>query len=541
MSVDFRQRTPGELARMVWRRKWLIVLPTAAVAVAVAYVVWRLPNVYESTTLLTVRPASIVTGTVAQLSDSDLTLRINNITQEVTSRSTLQPLIERYGLYARERARGDSMDELVERMRARDLKITLNTSRNEITNGFFLSFRGSEPRSTQAVTEALARKYVDAQSKAAGDEAMLTADFFKERVEAQKQKLDEIDRRRLAAMQSRVSSLPSQMQALVGQLAGLREEQKARIQEIGRVRDQIAFLNRTASELAKSNQQAGDEAIALMQDPKSTNSYAEWVKRKAELEAMKAELLNTFRPAAPEVRSVQAQIDEIQRQMDRLDEEHKRKVEETRERIEKRSDPRLGFNKAEVQRLDAEARRQQAQLDRTEADIAAVSSQLSGVPDTEVALEAIQREYETEKGIYDQLVAQQSKADTAAQVAGRAQGESIAVIDPASLPQQPVAPKRPLLMLLGLVAGLGVGVVLAATFEVPRLLTVQTSEDAEHYTGLPVLVTLPVLLTAREARNLKLRRAALALAAVLATVVSAPALAFVLSRLHIIEMVATRG
>ena len=128
MSVDFRQRTPGELARMVWRRKWLIVLPTAAVAVAVAYVVWRLPNVYESTTLLSVRPASIATESVGKLSDSDLTLRINNITQEVTSRSTLQPLIERYDLYARERARGESMDALVERMRTRDLKITLNTS-----------------------------------------------------------------------------------------------------------------------------------------------------------------------------------------------------------------------------------------------------------------------------------------------------------------------------------------------------------------------------------------------------------------------------
>src|ERR671913_483132 len=120
MSVDFRQRTPAELARIVWRRKWLILLPTAAVAFAVAYVVWRLPNVYESTTLLTVRPASITTNAVAQLSDSDLTLRINNITQEVTSRSTLQPLIERFNLYARERARGESMDELIERMRTRD-------------------------------------------------------------------------------------------------------------------------------------------------------------------------------------------------------------------------------------------------------------------------------------------------------------------------------------------------------------------------------------------------------------------------------------
>jgi len=155
MSVDFRQRTPGELARMVWRRKWLIVLPTAAVAVAVAYVVWRLPNVYESTTLLAVKPASIATSNVTQLSDSDLTLRINNISQEVTSRSVLEPLIQRYDLYARERARGESMDELVERMRTRDLKITLNTSRNDITNGFFLTFRGAEPASTRSVKNSL--------------------------------------------------------------------------------------------------------------------------------------------------------------------------------------------------------------------------------------------------------------------------------------------------------------------------------------------------------------------------------------------------
>ncbi|HEX8116716.1 MAG TPA: Wzz/FepE/Etk N-terminal domain-containing protein, partial [Pyrinomonadaceae bacterium] len=186
MSVDFRQRTPAELAQIVWRRKWLIVLPTAAVAVAVAYVVWRLPNVYESTTLLAVRPATIAAQGVTQMSDSDLTLRINNITQEVTSRSVLEPLVQRYGLYARERARGDSMDELVERMRTRDLKITLNTSRNEITNGFYLSFRGQDPRDTQHVVEALAAKYVESQRNASRDETTLTKEFFTDRVNEQK-------------------------------------------------------------------------------------------------------------------------------------------------------------------------------------------------------------------------------------------------------------------------------------------------------------------------------------------------------------------
>ncbi|HEX8719518.1 MAG TPA: GNVR domain-containing protein [Pyrinomonadaceae bacterium] len=540
MSVDFRQRKPAELARMVWRRKWLILLPTAAVAVAVAYLVWRLPNVYESTTLLTVRPASITTETVAQLSDTDLTLRINNITQEVTSRSSLEPLIQRYDLYARERARGDSMDELVDRMRTRDLKFTLNTSR-DVTNGFFLSFRGSEPRTTQAVTEALARKYVDAQAKAAGDEASITKEFFDARVEEQKRKLDDIDRRRLAAMQRNLSSLPSRSQALVGSLAGLREEQKARISEIGRLNDQITLLNRAASDLAKSVQQDTEAVLAQMQDPKGTAAYAELIKRKAELESQKQVLAQTFRPAAPEMKAVQKQIDYVQSQMDDMNEEHKRKVEETRARMENRLDPRVNAYKAEATRLAGEVKRQQSLLDRAEGDISAVGQQLNSVPGTEVELEAIQREYQTEKAIYDQMVEQQNKAEIGSEVASRAQGESIAVIDPASLPQQPVAPKRPLLMLLGLVAGLACGVALAAAFEVPRLLTVQTSEDAEHYTGLPVLVTLPLLLTPREERLRRARRVALALAAVVATVVSAPALAFVLSRLHVIEMFASRG
>ena len=541
MSVDFRQRSPAEMAQMVWRRKWLILLPTAAVAVAVAYVVWRLPNVYESTTLLTVRPASIATNTVAQLSDSDLTLRINNITQVVTSRSTLQPLIERYGLYARERARGESLDELVERMRLRDLKITLNTSRNDITNGFFLSFRGAEPRTTQAVTEALAAKYVESQRSASREETTLTKEFFNTRVNDQKAKLDEIDRRRLSAMQRNLTSLPSQSQALVGRLAGLREEQKARISEIGRINDQIAFLNRAASDLSKANQQDVEGVVAQMQDPKGTPAYAELVKRRSELRSQRDELSLTFKPAAPEMKSVLKQLDEIQRQLDEMVEEHKQKVAETRARLEERFDPRVNTYKAEAARLAGEVKRQQASLDRAESDIAAVGQQLSSVPVTEVELDAIQREYQTEKAIYDQMVEQENKADIGAAVAQRAQGESIEVIDPASLPQQAVAPKRPLLMLLGVFAGLAFGALLAAAFEVPRLLTVQTSEDAAHYTGLPVLVTLPVLLTPREQRNLKARRAALALAAVVATVVSAPALAFVLSRLHIVEMFASRG
>jgi succinoglycan biosynthesis transport protein ExoP len=495
MSVEFRQRTPGELAAMVWRRKWLIALPAAAVAVAVAAVVWKLPNVYESTTLLTVRPASISTAAVPQLSESDLSIRINNISQEVTSRSTLEPMIVRYDLYAPERARGASMDELVERMRTRDIKFTLNTSRNDITNGFFLSFRGRDPENTRRVTEALAAKFVSTQTQAAGNDARNTKEFFNEQVNQAKARLDEIDGKRLDFMKRNIGSLPMELQGLVGQLSGLREEQKARINEIGRLNDQIAANNKFIADLSKSNDQGVEEFVAQMQDPKSTPAYAELVKRRAELLSERESLSVTFKAAAPEMRSNQKQIEEIQRQMDEMVEEHKQKVAEQRKRLENRVDPRLTSYKGENSRMAGELKRQQVLLAQTESQIGAVEQRLNGVPGSEVGLEAINREYLSAKSVYDNLVQQQQKADIGAEVAVRAQGESIAVIDAASLPSQPVAPKRPMLMLM----------------------------------------------TAREERRMKARRYALAVAAVVATLVSAPALAFILNRLHLIEMLASRG
>jgi polysaccharide chain length determinant protein (PEP-CTERM system associated) len=526
---------------MVWRRKWLIALPTAAVAVAVAAVVWRLPNVYESTTLLTVRPASITTSAVPQLSESDLSIRINNISQEVTSRSTLEPMIVRYDLYAAERRRGASMDELVERMRTRDIKFTLNTTRNDITNGFFLTFRGQDPRATQKVTEELASKFVTAQTQAAGNDARNTKQFFDQRADEAKGKLEEIDRRRLDFMRQNINSLPTEMQALVGQLSGLREEQKARINEVGRLGDQIAANNKFIAELAKSNKLSIENFIAQMQDPKTTPAYAELVKRRAELRSQREEMSVLLKDPAPEMRANQKQIEEIQRQMDEMVEEHRQKVAEQRKRLEEQVDPRLTSYQGENTRLQGELKRQQSMLAQTESQIGSVEQRLNGVPSSEVGLEALNREYLSAKAIYDQAVMEQNNADKVSEVTGSSQGQTIAVIDPASLPEQPVAPKRPLLMLLGLFAGLACGVGLAAAFEVPRLLTVQTAEDAQHYTGLPVLVTLPVLMTTREERRMKARRYALAVAAVVATVVSAPALAFVLNRLHILEMLASRG
>jgi succinoglycan biosynthesis transport protein ExoP len=537
MSVEFRQRTPGEYAQIVWRRKWLIILPAIAITVAVAWVVSRLPNVYESTTLLIVRPSTIPGALVPTLSDVDLSMRINNIGQVVASRSSLEPLILKYDLYRAERQRGEAMESLVERMR-KDIAVEVDKSRNDVTNAFKISYRERDPRKTQAVTAELAGKYVSAQTTATTQAGEQTAQFFEQQLAQAKGELDEVDKRRLEYMIKNVNNLPSQSQALIGQYTGLREQQKALIAEVGRMRDQRTALNNQLSDLQQQSENQKFEVIDQI-DVKTTPGYVQLRQQKALLEAELATMLKTLRPANPDVQNKQAEIDAVKREMDDMVAEAEAKNQARIKRIGETPDLRITSLKSEIQRLDSEIARQQSFLEQSNSQVAEIEQRINNVPGAEVALEALNRDYETKKAYYDDLLKKQQAANLSAQVASQAQGETIQVVDSANLPQSPVAPKRALLMGMGLALGLIVGLGFAAAFEGPRLLTIQTTEDAEHYTGLPVLVSVPELLTPQEARSLPRRRMLLLAAGVAVTVLSIPALALALKVMHIFDRFAS--
>src|SRR5690349_8276157 len=117
MSVDFRQRKPSEYLKILQRRKWFLILPTIAIATAVVWVVLRLPDVYESTTLIVVKPSTLPTSVVPNNTEDNLTRQLTSIAQVVTSRSSLEPLVDKYDLYKLERLRGEPMERVIDTMR----------------------------------------------------------------------------------------------------------------------------------------------------------------------------------------------------------------------------------------------------------------------------------------------------------------------------------------------------------------------------------------------------------------------------------------
>ena len=534
MSVEFRQRTPGEYLKIIRRRKWMIILPVIAVTAAVSWVVYRLPDLYESTTLIVVTPSTLPTTVVPTITEDSLTRQLTSIAQVVTSRSSLEPLVTKYNLYGAERGRGEAMESIIFQLR-KDIKVEVNTSRNDITNGFNITFRGRDPRITQAVTQELASKYINEQTTNTVNSTTSARDFINQQVKQAKDELDEIDKRRLAFMQSNVGNLPSEGTPLLSQLGGLREQQKALMTEIGRLQDRRSSAVGQLALLKQQTTQLKEDAAETLTDPKTTLAWSQLVSRKAALEGELTRLRQELKEKHPDVIAKQKEVDQVKQDMDQMVAEWKEKIKEKQEKLDKRPDLGASGVEGEIKFTENEIKRQQKLLDDNEKQIAGILGRINLVPGAEVQLGAIERDYQTKKAAFDQLLLQQQKISLGAEAASQQQGEGIKVVDPANLPSQPVAPKRVMLSGIGLGVGLALGLLLTAIFEVPRLLTIQSREDALHYTGLPVLISVPELLTPQEARAIPRRRRLILAAGVVATIVSIPVLALVLKLTHVFE------
>jgi hypothetical protein len=87
-----------------------------------------------------------------------------------------------------------------------------------------------------------------------------------------------------------------------------------------------------------------------------------------------------------------------------------------------------------------------------------------------------------------------------------------------------------------LVLGLLSGLVIALAVEARCLLTIQDARDVEHYTRLPLLVTVPKIITAREREQLAVLRMAQMVGVALLVLVAVPLLVKVLQYSKVLQM-----
>lgn len=195
------------------------------------------------------------------------------------------------------------------------------------------------------------------------------------------------------------------------------------------------------------------------------------------LESEYSELLKKFRPKHPNAIAVRSQIASVQ---DRLDAEIRRIMTSITNAYE--------LALAQEQELQAalEAQKQEAQDLNQKA----------------ISYGILEREVETNKRIYDQLLQRTKETDVTEQL----ETSNIRVIDKADIPNYPIAPRKKLNIFLAMVVGSVLGVALAFFFEYLDN-SIKTPDDIKDYLSIPFLGFIPKVASETGASKLPSSRA----------------------------------
>lgn len=486
-SLDDAEGTPrGGGVDRVWalwnRRKWLGIIVFLLPLTAATAVIMALPDLYQSTALVMIERQQVPEAFVRSTVTSELEIRLHTISQEILSRSRLESLITRMGLYPDLKGPGTS-EQAVERMR-RDIRLDLrgaDANRGGMTTAFALSYRGRDPQTVAVVTNTLASFYIEENLKARERQATGTSEFLKVQLNDAKRRLDEQEARMGELQRRYLGELPQQLQGNLATLdsfnAQLRINNDNQIRMAER-RDQVA------GQLAQAKLNSGgpepDEVrLARLQQElitlrmKYTDRWPDIIRIKDEIERLKKDMAEpkpkvdpkaVAGPPTPEVARLQDTLRSI----------------ETELRLAKQDEQRLRQGIVAYQaRLDNAPKREQEYLDAT-------------------------RDYQGTRELYQTLSRKYDDAQLAESMEQRQKGEQFRILDSALPSSTPAAPRRSRL----LVASLALSFVLGAgSMVLMELLdtSFHSSRDLRAYTTVPVLVNIPRIVTEADARRSRWR------------------------------------
>lgn len=534
--ASFRVRTPAEYLRMVWRRKFFVLVPMIIVATTLAYVVYRLPDVYASDTTILVEQSKVNNAVIAQPTQIDITARLNTIRNLVTSRTGLKEIIDNFGLY-RELKALNTPEEVVlaEMLRHIDIQVK-NTGSG--ANAFTIMFKGADPETVKNVTADLATRFIDANSQATNYENKRVIDQLEERLMQNKKQLEGIEAERARMQAEHPEASEGNDKTLIGQINSLQLQRQSMQTSIDSLKNNLVMMDGMLATLNSAD----------FSQPDSAKSYSELAAtgvlrgKKADLEAKLQSLLKIYKDKHPEVQEVRAQIEAVDSQMVAAREEAKTDGDAAKAQraieIERIKGPEREARRLSIAGSRRELDIKQNELNLLQSEINRLNAKVGMIPSLQANVQKIERDYNTLKKSYDELLVQKNGADWGSKLVTELSGNTFRLQDPAYVPQKPVAPPRWLLYALSLLLGLASGLVISLAIEARSLFTIQDARDVEHYMHLPLLVTVPQIVTDNERRQRAMLRLVQFAGVLLLILVSIPVLVTVVQRSRILNIFA---
>ena len=523
--------TIEDYLRIVWRRKWVVILPVLVVGAATAAVVWQLPNQYRSTALLEVMPQRVPSAYVQPTVTSSPEERLRSLTQQILSRTRLEEIVREFDLYREERATG-IMEDVITRMRENDITLSVpERGRDEGgASSFTISYVGNDADTVRRVTERITSLVIEENLKDRERLAEGTDEFLETQMQSARTRLIEQEKRLEEYRRRHAGELPSQVQSNLQVLQNSQLQLQSLQQALAQDRDRKFMIDRQLSDAALM------DPVVISPVPGGTAGPAVELSAAQQLVVARASLAaaeSRLTPAHPDVlklRSTVAQL-EAKAEKDALERPIGRETAPAQPvapaeaaRLSRIRDMRL-----ESENIERQIAQKLEQERRVAGVIEQYQRQLAAVPTRESELIELTRDHETLLSLYTSLLAKKENASMAMNMERRQIGEQFRIVDPPRLAERPFSPNRPQLYSLGLVAGLAIGMALLVLLEY-RDKSVRTEADAVTVLALPVLAMVPSLTTAAERLRARQRRRTLSAGAATSVVAGAAVILWVLLR-----------
>lgn len=424
------------LVDMVMRRKLLVLIPAAVLSVAVGFYAFYKPVLYRTQALLGVESGAgkyvqATNGSATRVQDQLLIIR-----EILFSRPVLEPVIRNFQLLPMPDGKISDADlDLIRK----DIKITV-----EGDDSFHLGFEGRGQTQVMNVVNDLSERFIQQLANVRGQRVSDTAGLLTSELKTLQSQLNEQEEQLKVYKQNAVNELPDRLgtnlslfaatQAQFRSSSGLKANDQAR----------LAAVRQEMSELEKAGML--DAAPLNEKTPAETNLEESRLRLK--------QLRSVFTEQYPEVVSADREVKELQGAL---------AAAPPKPIVVEPSAARMHYVqiKAEKESLEQRVKSYGQEEQALETQMERLERRVQSTPQHETAITELTRGYEATKTRYNVLLTKQQEVGLASRLEGMNKTVTFKIVEPASLPKAPSTPRRSRLLVVGLFAGLALGLAVA--------------------------------------------------------------------------------
>ena len=503
-SVPRRALDVEDFIDILRRHKGWIFGPFLITLVASVVGVYLWPDSYDSQAVVKIVPQQVSQNLVQSSITNDLSDRINSMATTVLSRNVLTNIINNFDLYKSERKRLP-MEDVVENVMRKNIHIIpmMAGSDGRSVPAFTVQFSYPDRLSANKVVQEIVGRFISENTTTRSNASTENLQFFKDQVDQAKKDLEVLEDRLAAFKAQNNGRLPEQvdlnyrnLQTLQTNYQNLTSSKSRAEMDKYSLETNLRIENAHKTELTREIPQAAAQAapksdrmleiereIRTLDDGLTTlrqryteiNPEVQTVKsrleaakqRKADLQKEEAEAKTSAPAATPGVnRQLQLQVLDVDGNIQRYQ-------------------TAIRSRELEIEEYDRQIKQNQSQIDK-------LNAQIGATPLGELQYGDLVRERDMAKAKYVDLDTRMGKAQISKDLENRGQSERLELLDPASLPQYPTEPKRP--VVIGAGAGLGIlfGVLIAAAREMKDT-SLKNLKDVRAYTQMAILGSVPLL------------------------------------------------